>query len=128
MVSKRVQTLLEQLRAQGIRDEHVLHALDVGLRNRLALPDGQRHVFPRFVFKRLIYKFLTRNLGERVKHMLVADPLCAKLFQNDFAALHGGAHDGAAGAHPRLPRAGDWHRVRVSDCDSGASGASCVLG
>ena len=27
MVSKRVQTLLEQLRAQGIRDEHVLDAL-----------------------------------------------------------------------------------------------------
>ena len=27
MVSKRVQTLLEQLRAQGIRDEHVLEAL-----------------------------------------------------------------------------------------------------
>ena len=27
MVNKRVQTLLEQLRAQGIRDEHVLEAL-----------------------------------------------------------------------------------------------------
>ena len=27
MVSKRVQTLLEQLRAQGIRDEHVLDAV-----------------------------------------------------------------------------------------------------
>lgn len=30
MVNKRVQTLLEQLRAQGIRDEHVLEALATG--------------------------------------------------------------------------------------------------
>ena len=53
----------------------------VRLRNRLALPNRQRHVFPRFVFKRLVYKFLTRNLSKRFKHVLVADPLRAELFQ-----------------------------------------------
>ena len=36
---------------------------------------------------------------------------------DDFAALHGGAYDGASGVNARLPGAGNWHRFRVSDRD-----------
>lgn len=36
---------------------------------------------------------------------------------DDFTALHGGAYDGAAGAHAPFARAGNWHRVGVPNRD-----------
>lgn len=73
MVSKRVQTLLEQLRAQD-RDEHVLDALAR---------------VPREKF-----------VDEAFEHKAWKTWPAHRAGPDDFAALHGGAHDGAAGAHP----------------------------
>ncbi len=90
---------LEQLRAQGIRDEQV----------PMRLP--QCRASRNLLMKRL-------NIRPR-KYRAFAD----RPYRDDFAAPYGGANDGITELTPQI-RCWNWHWFRLSDGDSGASGTS----
>ncbi|SQJ15877.1 L-isoaspartyl protein carboxyl methyltransferase type II [Salmonella enterica subsp. enterica serovar Heidelberg] len=102
MVSGRVQALLEQLRAQGIRDEQVLNAL-------AAVP---REKFIDEAFEHKAWENIALPIGQG---QTISQPyMVARMTET--------ARTDAA-----IQGAGNWHRFRLSDGDSGASGTSRLL-
>lgn len=102
MVSRRVQALLDQLRAQGIQDEQVLNAL-------AAVPRENS-----------LMKRLNKSLGQyRFADRSGAD---------NFAAIYGGANDRITRADAAVAGAGNWHRFGISNGNPGASCPACLLG
>jgi protein-L-isoaspartate(D-aspartate) O-methyltransferase len=91
MVSKRVESLLNQLRTQGIVDERVLEAI--------ALVPREKFV------------------DEAFEHRRGKTRRCLSAGANHLATLHGGADDGASDADAGIAGAGDWHRFRLPDGD-----------
>ena len=93
MVSKRVQTLLEQLRAQGIRDEHVLEALAQVPREKfvdeafehkawenVALPIGQGQTISQPYMVARMTELLEQVKDQKVPYT-IADSVAISLFQ-----------------------------------------------
>lgn len=102
MVSRRVQALLDQLRAQGIQDEQVLNAL-------AAVPRENS-----------LMKRLNKSLGQyRLADRSGAD---------NFAAVYGGANDRITRADAAVAGAGNWHWFGISNGNPGASCPACLLG
>lgn len=102
MVSGRVQALLEQLRAQGIRDELVLNAL-------AAVP---REKFIDEAFEHKAWENIALPIGQG---QTISQPyMVARM--TELLELT-----------PQSRVLENWHRFRLSDGDSGASGASRLL-
>lgn len=92
MVSKRVESLLNQLRTQGIVDERVLEAI----------AQVPREKFVDEAFEHKAWENTALPIGQWANHL---------------AALYGGADDGASGTDAGLKGAGNWHWLRLSDGD-----------
>lgn len=90
MVSKRVESLLNQLRTQGIVDERVLEAI--------ALVPREKFVDEAFEHK--AWENTALPIGEGADHL---------------PAVYGGADDRAADADAGVAGAGDRHRFRLPD-------------
>lgn len=103
MVSKRVQTLLDQLRTQGIADEHVLNAI--------SLVPREKFVDEAFEHKAWENVALPIGQGQTISQPYMVARMTELLeLTPDSRVLQ------------------DRHRVRLPDRHSGASGASCLLG
>lgn len=89
MVSRRVHTLLEQLRAQGIRDEHVW----------MRSPQCR------------VKSSLMRRLN--IRHGIISP--CRLAGADHLTALYGGSHDRAAGANAAIAGSGNWYRLWLPD-------------
>lgn len=103
MVSRRVQALLDQLRAQGIQDELVLNAL-------AAVP---REKFVDEAFEQKAWDNIALPIGQG---QTISQPYMVarmtELLEPD-AAVAG---------------AGNWHWFGISNCNPGASCPTCLLG
>ena len=133
MVSKRVQTLLEQLRAQGIRDEHVLEALAQVPREKfvdeafehkawenVALPIGQGQTISQPYMVARMTELLELTPNSRVLEIGTGWGAMA-----EYAARHYGcrvttttlSQEQFQWANARIARAGLQDRVEVLLCD-----------
>lgn len=102
MVSRRVQALLDQLRAQGIQDEQVLNAL-------AAVP---REKFVDEAFEQKAWDNIALPIGQG---QTISQP-------------YGGANDRITRADAAVAGAGNWHRFGISNGNPGASCPACLLG
>src|SRR6185436_12749967 len=110
---------LEHLAHRLLLEEELRHdPHDHGARDRLAVPDRERHVLVRARGDALVHERVARDRRHRAQHALVGHALRAQVFDHAHARALGG-HADAGRAHRasiHLPTSGIWSPCVRSTC------------